>query len=83
MADRADVVPPPDVPDWAAGLVSQVDALQQRVAVLEVVLGRVTPQTALDVPELAASSLGTNPASLSAYTEEAKRQRAEERARNG
>lgn len=88
MADSADVTPPspnerpvdpPVVELTVESLAATVEVLQRRVAILEVAAGRATDVTIADLPDHAASILGTNPANLSAFTDEAKRKRQQER----
>lgn len=63
-------------------LAKVVAALQQRVALLELRCGYADDVTIADLPrDVAAASLGTNPADLSVYTEAAKKKRAEEAGR--
>lgn len=65
-------------------LAAQVDALQQRVALLELRCGFATDNTVTDLPvEVAAATLGTNPANLEYYSQAAKEARAAERAQGG
>lgn len=57
-------------------LAATVDALQKRVALLELRCGFADATTITDLPaEVATATLGTNPTDLSLYTEAAKEAR--------